>query len=344
MTPGVIQKIRSALRGETGVSLPEVMVVLALMSVVSVMFYQMYMGTIRSTMFIESKNDLAMYSQRTINRLKMELMQSRRVYQNDTRGNSYLNAYQIPGDRPLLGGSRLPIAHPNGVIEQDATGETYTGNMMLTVRERAPHEAVVDHDGDSGTPDVEFLADLYTFQLFYLAKRSERELAPHSFYVDLHRLDSQRYADYFQLQGLDAAYRAEVASSLHGAGIQMAWHPSSDAGSAFYNIGSDGSLTSVADHAIDPVDSASLLPELHGGRISGSMVYSVGIQTDPPLGAPDPVSVLAQHGGLFPSGFEVKVVGPTGARKIFVRLMLVSQYRQETTSRANTVVVTIAEF
>jgi hypothetical protein len=320
------------------------MVVLALMSVVSLMFYQMYMGTIKSTMFIESKNDLAMFSQRTINRMKMELMQSRRLYQNDTRGNSYLNAYQIPGDRPVLNGSRLPIAHPNGVIEEDATGETYTGNMLLTVRERAPHEAVVDHDGDSATADVEFLADLYSFQLFYLAKRSDRELAPHSFYVDLHRLDSQRYADYFQLQGLDATYRTEVASSLHAAGIQMAWDPNSDADSAFYSIESDGSMTAVSNHAINPVDSASLLPELHGGRISGSMVYSVGIESDPSLGTPDPVSVLAQKSGLFPSGLEVKVIGPTGARKIFARLMLVSQYQQETTSRANTVVVTIAEF
>jgi hypothetical protein len=244
----------------------------------------------------------------------------------------------------MLNGSRLPIANPNGVIEADATGESFTGNVLLTVRERAPHEAVVDHDGDSGTADVEFLADLYSFQLFYLAKRTDRELAPHSFYVDLHRLDSQRYADYFQLQGLDATFRDAVASSLHSAGIQMAWDPNSDAGSAFYSIGSDGSLTAVADHAIAPVDSASLLPELHGGRISGSMVYSVGIETNPSLGTPDPVSVLAQENGLFPSGFETKIIGPTGARKIFARLMLASQYHQETTSRANTVVVTIAEF
>lgn len=326
--------------------MPEVMVVLALMSVVSLMFYQMYMGTVKSTMFIESKNDLAMFSQQSINELKLEIMQSRRVFQNDSLGNSYKSIYQIPSEFEILDGSRLPTAHPNGVIDADETGENYTGNMVLAVRERAAHEAVVDHDNDSSTADVEFLADLYSFQMFYLGKRTDRQLEPHDFYVDLRRLDSSRYADYFQLQGLDATYREAVATSLYNAGIRLAWDPNEEAPDAFYSIGSDGSLSALgSNHVIRPEVNESMIRQLHGGRISGTMVYSVGVDSDSGgQEATDPVSVLGIQSGHFPSGFEVKMIGPTGARKIFARLMLVSQYQGEITSRVNTVVVTIAEF
>jgi prepilin-type N-terminal cleavage/methylation domain-containing protein len=328
---------------EAGISLPEVMVVLALMSVVSLMFYQLYVGTLKSTMFVESKNDLAMFSQQAVNRLKLELMQSRRIYQNDATGNSYLSAYQLPSDRPMLDGSRLPVADPNGAIEPDASGEIFTGNAVLAVREHAAHSAVVDHDADSSTADITSLADLYSFQLFYLAKRDDRALPPQRYYLDLYRLESQRYADYFQLQGLESAHRDAIAESLYAAGIRFAWEPNAAAPSAFYSIGSDGTLTAVSDHVIAPVDAQSLLPQLHGGRISGTMIYSVGIEGMTQQ-TPDEVSVLAQSSGVFPSGFEVKVIGPTGARKIFTRLVLVAQYQDQLTSRSNTVLVTIAEF
>ncbi|GAB4224679.1 MAG: hypothetical protein Kow0062_26760 [Acidobacteriota bacterium] len=325
-------------------TLAEMLVVLALMSIVGVMFTQLYVGTIHTTMFLESNNDLALFGQEAVNEIKLEIMQSRRLFQNDTVGQGYLAALALPAAQPLLTGSRLPEADPNGVFRPDASGETRTGNALLAVRELEAITATVDHDGDASTADVDFLADVFRFQLYYLTKRTEKPIEPFVYALDLVEFESQPYADYFQLSGLPSTYRTEVAKVLYAAGLRFAWDPGQDAANAFFQIGSDGSLTGPVSHQVPPARVRSLLPQLRGGRITGAMDYSVGITGTPPLQTIDPVSVMAQESASFPSGFEVQVIGPSGARKVLVRLMLVAQYQQKLTSHANSVSVTVAEF
>lgn len=338
-----MQKQAGASR-EQGVSLPEVLVVLALMSVVALIFNQLYIGTIQTTMFLESHNDLAIFGQQAVNTIKLETMQSRGLFQNDTIGQGYLAALALPTELTAITGSRLPTANANGIFEPDSGTEIFTGNSMLQARQRPPVLTNVDHDGDSSTANVEFLADRYRFQYFYLTKRTDHAVRGVGFRLDLMRFESDDYADYFQLDSLPATFRDAVAADLYAEGVRFAWDAGAAAGSAFYSISDTGAMTAVPDHTIAAAEIESLLPGMGGGRISGAMNYSVGIQKDPPFATKEPVSLFALPSGLFPSGFEVQMIGPTGARKVNMRLMLMAEVRNKLTSHANSVTVTTAEF
>ena len=64
----------------------EVSVSLFLLSIISLLFYQIFIGTMRTNMMLESHNDLAMLGQRSVNFVKEEVLQSKVLYQDDSRG------------------------------------------------------------------------------------------------------------------------------------------------------------------------------------------------------------------------------------------------------------------
>lgn len=331
-------------RNQRGLTLPEVIVTLFLMSVLSLMFYQLYIGTIQTTMFLESNNDLAAFGQVAVNELKLEVMQSRMLFQNDTLGQAYVSALSFPTGGGLLAGSRLPTINTNGIFEPDAIGDVFTGNCFLHARQLPALEAWVDHDADSSTSDIEYLVDRYRFQFYYLSQDTRRAIPPLTYTLDMLRFRSQVYGDYFQLSGLDATMRAAVGTALYNDGVRFLWDPGKTPSSAFYSLASDGTVSGPVTHSITSSDLESMLPQMEGGRVSGNMTYSVGIQKDPAFQTTDPVSVYAQPSALFPSGLEFQIVGPTGARKILTRLMLMAQYRDKINSHANTVTITTAEY
>jgi len=79
------KKICYALIGsQAGLTLPEVMVVVAILSTLSLLFYSLVVGTMRTNMLLEAENSLTSYGQRTINILKTEVAQSRRIYENNS--------------------------------------------------------------------------------------------------------------------------------------------------------------------------------------------------------------------------------------------------------------------
>ncbi|NJN63703.1 MAG: hypothetical protein HC882_01695 [Acidobacteria bacterium] len=337
-------KAALAWRGERGISLPELTVTLALMSVVGLLFYDLYIGTVRTTMFLESNNDLAVFGQQAINSIKLETMQSRGVMQNDAYGNSYVAKLGIPSAVAAISETRLPTANANGIFEPDEGSEVFTGNSILQAKQVDAFLANVDHDGTSGTANIDYLADRYRFQYFYLAEKGDHPIHPLDHRLELMHFESEEYADWFQLNSLPATFRTAVVGALYDEGLRFAWNPGAVATSAFYQINDNGSLTGPVTHTIAASAIEPVMPGMGQGRISGAMNYSVGITADPPFQTIDPVSVFGIASGSFPSGFEVQMIGPTGARKINIRLMLMAQYQKRLNSHANSVTVTVAEF
>jgi len=333
----------AAPHGERGITFIEVMVALFLVSIVSILYYSLYIGTMRVNMFLESHNDLTTVGQRSVNRIKDEITQSRTLFQDDTVGRDYVSALAIPAGRPVLPGTLLPLIDSTGTLVPD-TSTRRVGNSMLLAREEQPLSLTIDHDGDPGTADVEFLADRYHFEYLYLTRNTDRSLRGLGYYLELIQARSGVYADYFQLSGLPVTTLQAVASDLVAAGITVAWDPGQPANLAFYTIGVGGTLTGPLSHTIALPEVASMMPEFRGGRVEGNMVYSVGVQTDPPLPTSDPVNLFAQASGTFPGGFESLIVGPASSRKALVRLVLVGEYADKINSSVNTVVATTSEF
>jgi len=312
----------------------EITVTLAIVSVIMIVTYQLIEQTMTVTMFNESHNDLAVMSQRAVNAIQTEIFQARLVFEDDTIGNEYRNALAFPTSPSVWTTSLLPVIDPvSTTFTPDGAAARYTGNTLFLVRQLPPLSILYDHDGKKATADIEFLADRYTFQYFYLRKDTGHSFAKSGQSAELMRATSETYADYFQLVAVTAK-PGTLVSKLIESGLKRAWDPGKPIASSFYNLtdATSGKFgKAVKNPTIAIVQNKTMLPGLFGGRISGKVSYSVGFPkpSGPAFPIPQPMSIYARPDPSlpgYPAGFEVKIIGPSRNRQVLTRLMLMAQY------------------
>lgn len=319
---------------ERGFSLMEVTVVLAIVSVLMITVYSMIEQAVRTAMFNESHNDLAVLTQRAVNSLQTELLQTKMVFEENATGDAYRTALRLPAQFPVWGDSFLPVIQSAVGMGPDSSTR-FTGNSVLLARQLPPLRLTYDHDGNNGTAEVEFVADRYVFEYVYLTPLTAPSFSRSGRSLDLIMTTSVQYADFFQLDALSDTATSRIVPRLRATGVQRAWDPGRALASAFYDLSraEDGTFDPpIANPRIDLGSVKSLLPGLRGGRISGRMTYSVAFLPDNPAPAyplRTPIRVFAptvsgRRG--FPSGFEVKIAGPAGYRQVMARLVLMSHY------------------
>ena len=328
----------------SGFSLIEVTVALAVVSALMLIIYSIMDQTLRASMFNESHNDLIIMSQRAMNTLQSETVQARQVFQEDADGADYRSALQIPSRYPTWTTTLLPLLQSDSTMAPDTTTR-YTGNSFFIVRQLEPLSIFYDDDGDAHTPDVEFLADRYRFEYFFLSPDSSRRFSSSAYTLDLIESTSIEYADYFQLSALTQIQLRAIGAKIIAAGIARAWNPGQPLAGAFYTIPASGTWgAAISRPTIDIASTISLFPELRAGRISGRMDYSVAFGSYP---LPMPIAVFAKSDASlpqFPSGFEVKIAGPAKSRKVMTRVLLMSRYATSTYEAQQGFVTTSANF
>lgn len=331
---------RGEVARQRGFSLIELTVTLAIVSALMLVVYSIMDQTLRASMFNESHNDLIVMSQRAVNTLQSETVQARQVFQEDADGAAYRAALRIPARYAAWTPSLLPILQSDDATMAPDTTTRYTGNSFLIVRQLEPLSIFYDDDNDMRTPDVEFLADRYRFEYFFLSPDSSRKFSSSPYTLDLLQSTSVEYADYFQLSNLTAAQERAIGPKIIATGITLAWNPGQPLASAFFTIPSNGTWSAAINQpAIDIASTISLFPELRGGRISGRMDYSVAFGS---YRLPMPIAV---YGDINPrAGFEVKVTGPSKARKVMTRVLLMSRYATNTYEAQQGFVTTSANF
>lgn len=324
---------------QRGFSLIEVTVTLAVVSALMLIVYSIMDQTLRAAMFNESHNDLIIMSQRATNTLQSETVQARQVFQEDTDGQAYRAALQVPARYTAWTNTLLPILQSDSTMAPDTTTR-FTGNSYFIVRQLEPLSIFYDDDGDARTPDVEFLADRYRFEYFFLSTDSTRRFSSSPYTLDLMQSTSIEYADYFQLSALPRAQVQAIGAKLTAAGITRAWYPGQPLDSAFYAIPANGNFAAAINRPTIAIASTiSLFPELRGGRISGRMDYSVAFGS---YRLPLPISM---YGSITPAaGFEVKITGPARSRKVMTRVLLMSRYATSTYEAQQGFVTTSANF
>jgi prepilin-type N-terminal cleavage/methylation domain-containing protein len=331
--------LRPATR-QRGFSLIEITVTLGVVSALMLIVYSILDQTLRASMFNESHNDLIIMSQRAMNTLESETVQARQVFQEDTDGTAYRSALQIPTRYPKWTPSLLPIVQTDDTMAPDTTTR-YTGNSYFIVRQLEPISIFYDDDGNSHTPDIEFLADRYRFEYFFLSTNSSRKFSSSPYTLDLMQSTSVEYADYFQLSNLARSDVQAIGAKLSTAGITRAWNPGQPIGSAFYAIPANGNFASAINNpTIDIGSTISLLPELRSGRISGRMDYSVAFGS-----YKLPIRTAIYGPAITPAaGFEAKVTGPAKSRKVMTRVLLMARYGVNTYEAQQGFVTTSANF
>jgi len=327
---------------EKGMTLVETLVVLLIASGVMILTYTMIEETTRSSMFNESHNDLAVMSQAAVNTLQSEIMQTRMIFEENALGISYRDALELPAAYPRWTTSLLPIVDISSTqMTPDASGTRFAGNSLLLARQMPPLTITYDHDNDRGTAEIEFLADRYRFEYVYLAPNPNRSFSNAGLTLDLVMSVSVEYADYFQLNSV-TTNRGALATRLIAAGVQRAWDPGQPIANAFYDLSgaTDGTFNapiaspsiSIGYDARGRVRHKTLLKGLLGGRITGSMAYSVAFAppSRTPFPLPQAMATFAQPDPSrpgFPAGFETKVVGPAGNRQVMTRVLLMAWIR-----------------
>jgi prepilin-type N-terminal cleavage/methylation domain-containing protein len=317
--------------GERGFSLLEVTVTLVLLLITLALFYDMILGAARSSMFAESRNDLSAIGQRVVNGIQKEINQSKLIFEENALGSGYRNLFVagLSGGTAVWSNSRMPVIDQNTATLGADPGPnniaTRTGNSIILARQLSPVSVAYDHDADASTADVNFLADRYEFQYYFLRANPGRNFGNFGYYLDVVRASSEIFADYFQLSSVTTNRAQLIQRLLATTPITMSWDPGKSVGSAFYALDGSGSLTpATPDHF--NVTATSLLPEFIGGRISGKMEYSVGLNSSTPIRIKDPIPLFATASSNFPGGLEFQVVGQSGFRKAITRLVLVSWY------------------
>ncbi len=348
--------IRRQRSRERGVTLMEMLVVVAIVSVVFIMSYSLLEDAVRTSLFLEEHTDLPVFSQAAINTIQRELMQARTVFDGTvgSPGPGYFAALNTAALKyPMVSNkSLLPVANSAGQLVPD-TATQFVGNCLLIARQLEPAPIKLANGSF-------LMVDRYKFELFYLTNRTTKRFSTADHFVDIIQAKSDTYADYFQLDQwqnqttpptnadkvtVNTALRTWVDTRTGIADpILRAWDPGQVVASAIYNINADGTFTGpVAGPSISLPNAVSLVPGMSGGRVVGKMDYSVGFRptsttTWPIRDAVPKYAVYNSSTPDYPAGLEFLIVGPSGSQRILTRLVLIASYGKNFDSREATVI------
>ena len=266
--------------------------------------------TQQAQIYINARSRAAQHSAKLIADLRGAGLSSRRLFQDDAEGRSYLAALNTTG-LPLIEGAKLPVVDAAGRLDADTAGARRTGNTLLLACEDRPQQFTT-----SGAPHR---VDVVRFIAAYPTRRPGKIIEAMPDRIDIVRFASRQYADRASLDQItDPTERSDVVQALRAAGIDRTWVAGAAIGSAFFALNTDGTIAGapIASPVIDaPPDNLprTMLGEAHMSVAPNSPALRVPSFAQLDVAAP-----------AFPSGFEVKVVGPSGGRQVLVRHVLLA--------------------
>ena len=310
-------------KGQSGYSLMEVTVALAVTTALMIIIFSMIEEAMTLSLFIESHNDLTTMSQKAMNSIQTEILQARQIFAEDgaQTGTKYRQkieallpacAYPCASNNwslPVVAGTQLPAVDPALTLAPDPAGNRYTGNALLIARQLPPVSIsiIADPVNPGGFPAFTFNADRYRFEYFYLTwhgSPSHRSFRDGDHVVDLWRVYTIEYADYYQLANatvnMSPAQQQDLSTKIRTStayphnvitttefgivkdyipNLQVAWNPQQPYDTAFWTIDTNLAFpvaNQINNYNLTLASGGSLLPALLTGRIGGRMDYTVG--------------------------------------------------------------------
>lgn len=300
-----------------GFTLLEIAVTISLITIMILIVQATVDGTTRAERRLRATQTATERGERITYELLEAVNASRAMFEDDGVGGDYLAAIEF-GARPVLPSARLPRIDQARPLEPDLVGDPRTGNILLFASESDAVEVVAD--AAAGTTRQ---IDLYRIVCVYPTQTTRKLLSDEPVLEarDLVVWRSIRYASYAQLQAIDDIdeRRSVVADLVNRHACDHAWDVGAPIGGAFYGLGILGTIDSIPEVAMsleeDP--DASL-----GGRLVSSDAQlartSAGdFHRKARLTVDDPADWT-------PGGFEVKVVGLSGSRKVWIHMVVES--------------------
>lgn len=330
-------------------------ITIAVFSMVTHFIFNSY----RSNARLETKSNIKNMLQMGINRIGRHISISKRLFDNTTVGNAYIQKIDYGTNTPVpINTSVLPIINSNGSLSPEKLNDPDTpfipaniGNSIFFT------ELVENFKNFPDTLPYKRTLDVYQFLYYYLSKDTQgmqtksryftinNNLYP---YLDLIEWHSIRYVDYYQLNtylnDIDAGYidpqkttyKTSITTTLSNNNYLIAWDRSQNLpNDAFYNINSNGTLSkSIATYKITR--------ESYGNGIRLESNYSIAYNTNSttfPITTQVPLFATASSSNDgFPNGFEVMIVGPNSGRSVYTRLTVFGNSFNSLLSQALSVV------
>jgi hypothetical protein len=314
----------------------EVAITLTLVSGMALILERTLSTTRRTERYLEAVRKATERGQSLAYDLRLLVSSSRRLLHNDDIGRAYLAALDLQRDPPLVG-ARLPVADDLGRLELDPTGDPRTGNMLLFVQE----SDAVAATAVASTAQVRMI-DTYRFICVYPRPTSRYVVQGRGRQVanDLVVWRSRVFPNCTQLRDIeDAGQRQSVVADLCGRfGMDMAWEPNKDVDESFFRIDGFGNIAAA------PLTDPDIEEDLQASD-RGRLVYR-NLQLAPSRSDAYRRSVFTtdEPETWAPGGFEVKVVGPSGARQVWMRLVVETEAgREEVAVLPSTVIASVRD-
>jgi len=243
---------------------------------------------------------------------------SRKLFQKDVTGDAYLAALDLTRFPPISS-ARLPLIDEGSDIAPDTPGLPHTGNILLFVEETDPVECIAD----PATKKARYI-DVYRFVCVYPHETGRRVLSDATYARDLVMWRSRVYPSHAQIMAIeDEDERRRVVADLYNEyGCDRIWDPNAEVDAAFYDTDAIGTITPL------PTSNPDIREDLD------STVFGRLIHDDVQLARTDAerhhyrvvMTTLTRDDPdeWVPDGFEVKIVGASGSRKVWLHIVVES--------------------
>lgn len=353
-----------------GFTLVEVTISLFLVTVAFAAFLGVALESLHDFSFFSSCTQVCQWNQETVNEIRDDTLSVKQYFDNlgvSTMSQDYFDILELPANSmPLNNTVELPVMDPTGTFEPDAgAGTAKTGNALFFVRTLPPFEVRVQMDPTLLDP-VDwhiYRIPVYTFVMYYLTKRTGQPCGRSPDSLDLIRWQSVAMLDYNHVlefpenvtQGVDVCYPREQVIQLYlntYNGAEFLWVPDADVNDAFYRCYLDGTIDATPILKTDmqiPMDNYDgVFSREAGNGVNHILQSSIcmnrdyqGFETGPIV---PQLGIASSAGDGFPHGFEIQLVGPSGARELLIRVVMAKEGSKGLVARDFKAVLTTRDY
>ena len=304
-------------RGSRGYTFLEVTITLGLLSLLALVVERTLSSTQEADKYLSIFRYVQERGERASYDVYAAVVSARKVYGRDEQGEGYLEALDL-SRLPLAKDARLPRPDEVRPMGPDQPNDPRTGNVILCVRETDPVVCAADPESQK----VRYV-DIYHFVCVYPHDSDKRVITEDERKArDLVLWYSVGYPSLTQLNAIeDPAERSSVVRDLyHRFDMRYAWDPNADVDESFYPLDEVGQIAGIPEQL-------SEIPEHQGLSESGMLVYA-GIQlarTTPTSFSRKSVFTVDDPQKWVPDGFEVKITGGSGHRKVWFHVVAEAQ-------------------
>ena len=331
-------------KNDAGFTLVELMVAATLLVLMVVGVSRLSMSSVTAQDYAARLNRVTELTQTVLDRMRVELLSSVRVFGAGTEGTNNLATLDLVGMPARLPGTRLATISATAQLRPDTAGAEITGNSLFFAR-----LAWTDHFVCTSGND--YLVDVYRWVYYYTTPVDGGPTPGTSTGLNMIRVSSEPLADAASVDRIaNVTDRNELLLHLldgtpDATGVSrdpcaLVWRRAGDplvAGTIRQISQSSGAMSATPiDGRTSPwrirreATKADLLVYRHHSVATNYSQASFGVGR---------YGIVSNAGSGFPHGFEVQTVGTSSARQTMLHLVVVNNQRASRRAWSNQQVV-----